>query len=149
MTYLLFATTIFSMLSALTIIIVAWRAQRELLEKMARVDPLTGIPDRRCFEETLDREWRHAQRRAAPGLAVDQQAAAQLADPLVEPEQAQAGARRGEIRAGAIVLDAQLERGLAADEHHRRLVGQPLEAGAVGEQPNECGVGVGRSIGPA
>lgn len=36
------------------------------LERLARIDELTGIPNRRHLEETLSREWRRARRRNEP-----------------------------------------------------------------------------------
>lgn len=41
------------------------KTQRELLERRALVDGLTGIANRRCFDEELDRRWRCAQRAAS------------------------------------------------------------------------------------
>lgn len=40
-------------------------ANREL-SRLSSVDGLTGIPNRRVFDDTLAREWRRAERRAAP-----------------------------------------------------------------------------------
>lgn len=40
-------------------------ANRELT-RLSSVDGLTGIPNRRCFDETLAREWRRAQRNRQP-----------------------------------------------------------------------------------
>lgn len=40
-------------------------ANREL-SRLSSVDGLTGIPNRRVFDETLQREWRRAERRSAP-----------------------------------------------------------------------------------
>lgn len=37
---------------------------RGLLEHLSTTDGLTGIANRRCFDETLQREWRRAMRRA-------------------------------------------------------------------------------------
>jgi diguanylate cyclase (GGDEF)-like protein len=39
---------------------------RDLLEKLASIDPLTGIPNRRGFDESLEQEWKRAIRSAAP-----------------------------------------------------------------------------------
>ena len=39
---------------------------RDLLEDLAATDGLTGIPNRRQFEQTLEREWRNAIRRKSP-----------------------------------------------------------------------------------
>ena len=39
---------------------------RDLLEKLASIDPLTGIPNRRRFDESLDQEWKRATRSAQP-----------------------------------------------------------------------------------
>lgn len=36
------------------------------LTQIATIDALTGIANRRCFDEWLDREWRHARRSGAP-----------------------------------------------------------------------------------
>jgi len=41
----------------------------QLLERLVRMDPLTGIPNRRMFEEQLHKEWRRAERGGEP-LAV-------------------------------------------------------------------------------
>ena len=40
-------------------------ANREL-SRLSSVDGLTGIPNRRIFDDTLSREWRRAERRSAP-----------------------------------------------------------------------------------
>jgi diguanylate cyclase (GGDEF)-like protein len=40
--------------------------QRDLLRRIALVDGLTGIANRRQFDESLDREWRRTQRQDAP-----------------------------------------------------------------------------------
>ncbi len=40
--------------------------QRDLLRRIALIDGLTGIANRRQFNETLDREWRRAQRLGVP-----------------------------------------------------------------------------------
>ncbi len=45
------------------------KQQRDLLTKLALVDALTGLPNRRAFDEQLDQEWRRAQR-AGTSLAV-------------------------------------------------------------------------------
>ncbi len=42
------------------------KQQREYLEKLSTTDPLTGVPNRRCFDETLEREWRRCQRSEKP-----------------------------------------------------------------------------------
>jgi diguanylate cyclase (GGDEF)-like protein len=39
---------------------------RDMLETLSAIDGLTGIANRRRFDETLDREWRRAQRLCAP-----------------------------------------------------------------------------------
>lgn len=36
---------------------------RDLLENLAATDGLTGVPNRRCFDQALEREWRSAIRR--------------------------------------------------------------------------------------
>ncbi len=38
------------------------KRQRDLLDRLCRLDGLTGIPNRRDFDEQLDREWRRATR---------------------------------------------------------------------------------------
>lgn len=38
------------------------KRQRDLLERLSQVDGLTGIPNRRAFDERLDQEWRRALR---------------------------------------------------------------------------------------
>ena len=38
---------------------------RDLLEKLASIDPLTRIPNRRRFDESLDHEWKRAMRSGA------------------------------------------------------------------------------------
>lgn len=38
------------------------KRQRDLLDRLCRLDGLTGIPNRRAFEEQFDREWRRASR---------------------------------------------------------------------------------------
>jgi diguanylate cyclase (GGDEF)-like protein len=45
---------------------VALRAANESLERLASVDGLTGIANRRTFDETLAREWLDHRRRGAP-----------------------------------------------------------------------------------
>ena len=45
---------------------VALRAANESLERLAAVDGLTGIANRRVFDETLAREWLDHRRRGAP-----------------------------------------------------------------------------------
>lgn len=49
------------------------KQQREYLETLSTTDPLTGVANRRCFDETLDREWRRCQRENKPLslLAID------------------------------------------------------------------------------
>ena len=44
-------------------------AQNELLRKLAYVDALTGVPNRRSFDETLAHEWIRCSRSRLP-LAV-------------------------------------------------------------------------------
>jgi diguanylate cyclase (GGDEF)-like protein len=39
---------------------------RDMLEALSAVDGLTGIANRRLFDQTLDREWRRAQRLCTP-----------------------------------------------------------------------------------
>src|SRR5690606_1600942 len=34
----------------------------QILSKLSLMDSLTGIPNRRCFDETLDQEWRRSLR---------------------------------------------------------------------------------------
>ncbi|MDE1917792.1 MAG: GGDEF domain-containing protein [Sphingomonadales bacterium] len=43
--------------------------ERDRLERLAQVDGLTGLPNRRCFDETLAREWARA-RRSGTGIAL-------------------------------------------------------------------------------
>lgn len=38
----------------------------QILSKLSLMDGLTGVPNRRCFDETLDMEWRRAQRHGGP-----------------------------------------------------------------------------------
>lgn len=45
------------------------KRQRDLLERIAMIDGLTGIANRRHFEQALRKEWRHAQRHGS-ALAV-------------------------------------------------------------------------------
>jgi diguanylate cyclase (GGDEF)-like protein len=42
------------------------KAQSDLLRQMAFIDGLTGVANRRCFNERLDTEWRRAARSASP-----------------------------------------------------------------------------------
>lgn len=42
------------------------KRQRDLLDRLCRLDSLTGIPNRRAFDEQLDREWRRAVRAQEP-----------------------------------------------------------------------------------
>jgi diguanylate cyclase (GGDEF)-like protein len=42
------------------------KRQRDLLRRMAFIDGLTGLANRRKFDETLESEWRRAQRRQQP-----------------------------------------------------------------------------------
>jgi len=42
------------------------KIKADLLESQAMLDGLTNIPNRRRFDETLEREWRRAQRSGAP-----------------------------------------------------------------------------------
>jgi diguanylate cyclase (GGDEF)-like protein len=44
----------------------ALKKQRDLLEQLASVDALTGIPNRRMFDEYFAREWRRSMRSASP-----------------------------------------------------------------------------------
>jgi diguanylate cyclase (GGDEF)-like protein len=37
-----------------------------ILEDLSSLDGLTNIPNRRCFDEFIDREWRHAARKGIP-----------------------------------------------------------------------------------
>jgi diguanylate cyclase (GGDEF)-like protein len=39
---------------------------RDLMEKISLTDSLTGVANRRCFDRTLDVEWRRAVRRRSP-----------------------------------------------------------------------------------
>ncbi|MCA9781621.1 MAG: response regulator, partial [Candidatus Eremiobacteraeota bacterium] len=36
------------------------KAKNDLLLRLANVDGLTGVPNRRCFDVTLEKEWRRA-----------------------------------------------------------------------------------------
>lgn len=45
------------------------KRQRDILERLSQVDGLTGIPNRRAFDERLDQEWRRSIRTGKP-LAV-------------------------------------------------------------------------------
>ena len=49
------------------------KLQRDYLEKLSTIDPLTGVANRRCFDDTLKREWRRCQRDKKPLslLAID------------------------------------------------------------------------------
>lgn len=38
------------------------KRQRDLLEQLAQIDPLTGIPNRRALDQRLEQEWRRASR---------------------------------------------------------------------------------------
>jgi diguanylate cyclase (GGDEF)-like protein len=42
------------------------KAQSDLLRQMVFIDGLTGVANRRCFDERLDTEWRRAARSASP-----------------------------------------------------------------------------------
>ena len=42
------------------------RSKEELLERLANLDGLTEIPNRRSFDEYLDQEWRRARRNETP-----------------------------------------------------------------------------------
>lgn len=42
------------------------KRSRDLLEQLASIDPLTGIPNRRRFEVALDQEWKRAVRAGTP-----------------------------------------------------------------------------------
>lgn len=42
------------------------KRQSDLLERLVRCDALTGIPNRRAFDETLSREWERCRRTASP-----------------------------------------------------------------------------------
>ncbi len=42
------------------------KAQSDLLRRMVFIDGLTGVANRRCFDERLDTEWRRAARSALP-----------------------------------------------------------------------------------
>jgi len=42
------------------------KAKNDLLLRLANVDGLTGVPNRRCFDVTLEKEWRRAQRTRSP-----------------------------------------------------------------------------------
>ena len=42
------------------------KRQRDLLERLSSIDGLTGIANRRAFDEQLDREWRRAGRTGEP-----------------------------------------------------------------------------------
>ncbi len=44
----------------------ALKYKSDLLEKLASVDGLTGIPNRRMFDEVLEKEWRRAMRESGP-----------------------------------------------------------------------------------
>lgn len=46
------------------------KRQRDLLERRALIDELTGIANRRRFDEALDRHWNHALRAQLPLLLV-------------------------------------------------------------------------------
>ncbi|WP_295548174.1 GGDEF domain-containing protein [uncultured Stenotrophomonas sp.] len=81
--------------------------QRDELETLARRDPLTGLGNRRSFDESLDGAHRRA-RRQGQGLAVlmiDIDHFKQLNDTYGHPE----GDRR--LRAVASILDGCLQRG--------------------------------------
>ena len=38
------------------------KAKNDLLVRLANIDGLTGVPNRRCFDVTLEKEWRRGQR---------------------------------------------------------------------------------------
>jgi diguanylate cyclase (GGDEF)-like protein len=42
------------------------KSTRDMLDEQARVDGLTGLPNRRSFDESMGREWRRAQRSRHP-----------------------------------------------------------------------------------
>jgi diguanylate cyclase (GGDEF)-like protein len=42
------------------------KAQENELKRLAVTDPLTGLPNRRAFDDILDREWRRARRYEVP-----------------------------------------------------------------------------------
>lgn len=45
---------------------VEFKQQRDYLLKLSTTDPLTGVANRRCFDETMEREWRRCQREKKP-----------------------------------------------------------------------------------
>jgi len=45
---------------------VALKRQADYMREQALTDPLTGIANRRCFDERLDTEWRRCRRNRAP-----------------------------------------------------------------------------------
>ena len=62
--------------------------ERDRLEQLAQIDGLTGLPNRRCFDETLKSEWSRA-RRAGTGIAllmIDIDHFKQLNDTFGHPE---------------------------------------------------------------
>ncbi len=42
------------------------KRQRDILTRLSNLDGLTGIPNRRCIDETLEREWRRGIRSCKP-----------------------------------------------------------------------------------
>ncbi|MDD5248363.1 MAG: diguanylate cyclase [Rhodocyclaceae bacterium] len=46
--------------------LVALKTRADLLESLAHLDALTGIPNRRSFDDTLQTEWRRCQRSGQP-----------------------------------------------------------------------------------
>jgi diguanylate cyclase (GGDEF)-like protein len=42
------------------------KRHRDMLQNLSSVDGLTGVPNRRSFDQLIDREWRRAQRGGAP-----------------------------------------------------------------------------------
>ncbi|MDX1582219.1 MAG: sensor domain-containing diguanylate cyclase [Thermoanaerobaculia bacterium] len=116
-------------------------ANREL-ERLARIDPLTGLANRRAFDETLGGEWRRARRSGKPltlimidvdhfksfndrfGHRVGDECLRKIADALSRTMQRASDlvARYGGEEMAVVLPNCTLEEGLALAERVRRKV---------------------------